>query len=368
MNTFLADIKTGNEMNKATSHENHKNNESSVGYNTLTDRARGCLLGLAIGDALGVKTEGKTPAEIKRQFGFVKDFLTDEPAGSDDTEFALFNALILLDYGRQTDSAIIAEQWRKYIVVRQGAFKGAGFSEIMAITNLRKGLQPPYSGMHSHSWSDGLAMRVAPFGIIYPGEPQKAAHLAGEDGSVTHTAEGIYCGQAVAAAIASAMGGAGLHEIFQSALGVIPENSWTSRAVNKAVESGYKFYTDNNISSDDIPANYDEVLAELHRNLACSYYHWADLGPEAVGLCFGILAAAGGEFVPSVLGGVNVGRDTDTIAAIAGAITGAAAGCSRLPEKWTRVIKASKGLCIERVRDLDIKEIADKLITLVKPL
>lgn len=355
-------------MDNEISHQDNSNKERSAVHDTLKDRARGCLMGLAIGDALGVKTEGKSPEEIKRQFGFVNDFLTDEPAGSDDTEFALFNALILLDYGRQTDSAIIAEQWLKYIAVRQGAFKGAGFSEMMAITNLRKGLQPPYSGMHSHSWSDGLAMRVAPFGIIYPSEPQKAADLALEDGSVTHTAEGIYSGQAVAAAIASAMGGAGLDEIFHSALSVIPDNSWTSRALNEAIETGYKFYSENSITSDEIPASYDEVLAKLHRNIACSYYHWADLGPEAVGLCFGILAATGGQFVPSVLGGVNIGRDTDTIAAIAGAVSGAAAGCSRLPEKWTRVIKASKGLCIERVRDLDIKETADKLITLVKQL
>ncbi len=51
------------------------------------------------------------------------------------------------------------------IVKADNAYKGAGFSEIIAIQNLLKELQPPQSGQHLHSWSDGLAMRVVPFGI-----------------------------------------------------------------------------------------------------------------------------------------------------------------------------------------------------------
>ncbi|MCK7518780.1 MAG: ADP-ribosylglycohydrolase family protein [Ignavibacteriales bacterium] len=64
---------------------------------TLQDRARGSFIGLAIGDALGSPTEGKTPDEITSRWGRVTDFLTDDQGGSDDTEYALFSAKLLLE-------------------------------------------------------------------------------------------------------------------------------------------------------------------------------------------------------------------------------------------------------------------------------
>ena len=64
-----------------------------------TSRARGCLLGLAVGDALGGPTEGKSPEEIAHRWGRVTDFLSPDQTGSDDTEYALFNARLLLRHG-----------------------------------------------------------------------------------------------------------------------------------------------------------------------------------------------------------------------------------------------------------------------------
>ena len=171
----------------------------------MFDKAKGCLIGLAVGDALGVPSEGKTPSEINSEFGFIDDFINENPSGSDDTEFAIFNAMILLEYGLQLDEEVIAREWIKHILPRKGQLKGAGFSERMAIENLRKGLKPPFSGMHAHGWSDGLAMRIAPFGIVCPGNPDKASELSLCDGSVTHSGEGIFSGMAVSAAISQAM-------------------------------------------------------------------------------------------------------------------------------------------------------------------
>ena len=44
---------------------------------TLSDHACGALVGLAVGDALGGPTEGKTPQEISRIWGRVTDFLDE---------------------------------------------------------------------------------------------------------------------------------------------------------------------------------------------------------------------------------------------------------------------------------------------------
>jgi ADP-ribosylglycohydrolase len=315
-------------------------------------RARGCLLGLAVGDALGAPTEGKSHQAIQRQWGRVTDFLTDQQTGSDDTEYALLNARFLLKHGPQLSSALIAEGWRSEVVSTHNSYKGAGFSEMLALRNLKDGLQPPESGMHLHSWSDGLAMRVAPFGIVAAGRASLAAKLAGMDGSVTHSGEGIYGGQAVAAAIARAMEGGSIAAIIDAARGAIPEDSWTRRALDRAVTCGE--------ASPDVWS----ALAPLVDSVVTPSYFWSDIAPEAVALAFGLLVAAQGAFIDAVLGGVNIGRDTDTIAAIAGAILGGQQGESAVPTTWSDRVVVSRGNCLLAVKDMNIRTTADQLAEL----
>ena len=320
--------------------------------NRYQDKARGCLMGLAVGDALGSPTEGKTPAEIFSKWGRVSDFLSDDQFGSDDTEYALFSAKLLLKHKKELTSSLVAEAWRNEIINSNSAYKGAGFSEIITIHNLQKGIEPPYSGMHLHSWSDGLAMRAAPFGIVSAGDTQLAARLVKIDGSVSHSGEGIFGGQAVAAAVASAMNNSSQKEIFESALNVIPSDSWTFNAISKAIEIGEQ------------EVNVWSALEKLHKELACTYYYWTDIAPEAVGIAFGIIAASKGNFEEAVLGAVNIGRDADTIAAISGAICGAMNGINVIPEKWLKRISVAQGTCIKVVKDINILDVADKLAEL----
>jgi ADP-ribosylglycohydrolase len=314
--------------------------------------ARGCLLGLAIGDALGGPTEGKTPKAIAAEWGRVTDFLSETQTGSDDTEYALFNTRLLLKHGANIDAGMIARAWLTEIVSSTNTYNGAGFSEMMAIRNLKAGLLPPHSGDHAHSWSDGLAMRVAPFGIVMAGRPAAAAELARRDGSVTHSGEGILSGQAVAAAVAIAMEGAAIADIIDAARGVTPPDSWTRRGIDRATS---------------IAGRYSDVwsaLGPLYQDIVCSSYFWPDIAPEAVSLAFGILDASHGNFEEAVLGGVNVGRDTDTIAGIAGAILGAQLGEEALPEKWIKRVAVSRGVCLAAVRGMQVGPIADQLVEL----
>jgi ADP-ribosylglycohydrolase len=104
----------------------------------------------------------------------------------------------------------------------------------------------------------------------------------------------------------------------------------------------------------------------LHDALVCSYYFWSDVAPEAVGLAFGIVAAARGVFEDAVLGAANIGRDTDTIAAIAGAICGASQGIHVIPERWTKRISTSRGMCISVVKGMNIGAVADDLAQLAR--
>ena len=316
----------------------------------MSGAARGCLAGLAVGDALGQPTEGWTRQAIVDKWGYLEGFVADLKV-SDDTEYTLFSAQAFLRYGLHATSEDIAEAWLEHIVPQPGPFKGAGFSEMAAIENLRRGLRPPFSGRHYHSWSDGLAMRVAPCGILAAGNPNLAAHLAETDGSVSHDGEGVYAGQAVAAAQAVAMTSADLDRIIEAALSVLPEDSWTARNINLALElaSG---------------RGLGDVLEPLYDALAVTYYPWSDLGPEAVGLAFGLLKAGRGDFHETVLAAVNLGRDTDTVAAIVGSILGAQQGMSALPTEWLEVLRPAAGICLACVRGLDLLETADALVAL----
>lgn len=65
----------------------------------LRDRGRGALLGLAVGDALGAPAENMRPSEIRRRWGRIEGFVSDDPAGTDDTEYAIFSGLLLARHG-----------------------------------------------------------------------------------------------------------------------------------------------------------------------------------------------------------------------------------------------------------------------------
>ena len=315
----------------------------------ITEQAKGALIGLAVGDALGQPTEGKSRAEIKETWDWITGFLEEEPVGSDDTEYAVFNAELLIKYGKSLTSENIAQAWKEKIISQRSGFKGAGFSEMAAIENLRAGISPPLSGKHMHSWSDGLAMRVIPFGIVAAGNPDWAAEFAKRDGEVTHSGEGILAGKAVAAAVAAGMTGASNEDIFATVLDLLPADSWTYRAISQGIKIGSQ--------TEDIGV----ALEPLSEELIIDYYPWPDLGPEALGLTFGLLAAAGNNFRDAVLGGVNIGRDTDTIAGIAGAIIGARIGIKDIPREWRTQIKEVKGICIHTVDGRNLRDTADKL-------
>ncbi len=315
------------------------------------DRARGCLLGLAAGDALGAPAENMTPEAIAARWGVLEEI---EGGGTDDTEYSLFAASLLLRHGHALTSRDVAEAWHAEIVDRiDGPMRGAGFSELGTVRALRRGLGPPLSGRwHPHGWSDGLAMRAAPYGIFAAGDPGEAARLAEIDGRVSHDGEGVLGGRAVAAAVAVAMTGAGPDEVVEAGLRAIPADSWTARAAGKAVE----------IARDGRERTSREEFARaLHDSVVLKHYPWTDLAPEAVALAFSAYIRGGGEVEAAVVTAANLGRDADTTAAIAGALAGAGAGEAGVPTRWARRIAPVTGRCLPAMAGRHVLDAADRL-------
>lgn len=322
----------------------------------VTSRARGCLAGLAVGDALGRPAEGMSPAEIAARWGRIDGYVADEPLGSDDTEYALLTAKALLRYRAAFSADRVADLWYEEVCNQEGGFRGGGFSEMAAIRNLERGFRPPRSGQHAHGWSDGLAMRVAPVGIVSAGMPERASRWAVEDGLVSHSGEGIHAGQAIAAAVAAGMAGGATDAVFAAAVDAIPADSWTGRNLRVAerIVGG----------STDWQSAAEQAVTEL----AVHLYYWADLAPEAVALAFTAVLAGGGDFRTTVLNAVNLGRDADTIAAMAGAVAGAMSGVDAVPQEWLPAVAVAPGICLKATKGMHPMEIADELCGLAREL
>lgn len=318
---------------------------------TLAERARGSLLGLAVGDALGAPAENMRPSEIRRRWGRIEGFVSDDPAGTDDTEYAIFSGLLLARHGSALTVTHVERAWRLWIAdLDEGPFRGAGFSERGTLENLRRGLAAPISAQHRHAWSDGLAMRAAPFGVFAAGRPAEAARLVAVDGRVSHEGEGIYGGQAVAAGVAAAMAGAGVASVIAAALSVVPMDSWTARSLRRAVAAAQHTYP-------------DRLTREraVRSAVVVGGYPWTDLAPEAVGLAFGAFTSARGDFRTAVLMAVNMGRDADTTAAVAGALAGALHGVRAIPRVWGEAIGPVRGSCLPSMRGYHVLDIAELL-------
>ncbi len=309
------------------------------------ERARGALLGLAVGDALGAPAENMKPSEIRARWGRITGYVSERPCGTDDTEYAIFSGLLLARHGSALTPAHVERAWHQWIADRaEGPFRGAGFSERGTLENLRRGLAAPISAQHRHAWSDGLAMRAAPFGVFAAGRPGEAARLTAIDGSVSHDGEGIYGGQAVAAGVAAAMAGATPAVVIASALAVVPEDSWTARSLRRAVTVAHR------------------GERAVRSAVVIGGYPWTDLAPEAVALAFGAYAAADGDFRAAVLTAVNMGRDADTTAAVAGALAGATQGISAIPADWAAAIGPARGRCLPSMAGHHVLDVAELLV------
>lgn len=316
----------------------------------IHDRARGALLGLAIGDAMGAPTEGMSLHEIRARWGRVTGFLSDDAAGTDDTEYAVLCAQSLVAHGAAMTSDDVADHWLAAIAQQNGGFHGAGFSEMVAISNLEAGLRPPASGQRNpEMWSDGASMRVAPLGIYAAGDPQRAADLAAIDARVSHADDGIYCAQAQAAGVAVAMVSDSIEPVLDAMLKALPADSWSRRMAERAVAIG---------AAATSPEDAEE---KLFAEIPLTHYMWADVAPEALALAMGLLRACDGQ-LSVIESGVNIGRDSDTIAAMAGAVAGALHGAGALPQAWRDQVQKVTGRCITATAGTDLIELADALL------
>ena len=322
-------------------------NKFTLSQDTFQDKAAGCLIGLAIGDAFG---DAARDPENQFLYGITMDF-PEKPTGStDDTEFALLTAEILLNSQGKPSREDVTAAWKTHVLVQDQLTRG-GASEREAAANLRRGILPPFSGQYNtYAASDGAAMRAAPIGIVAAGNPDLAAELAARDAEISHWAEGIWGAQAVAAAVAVAVTGASPEDIFAEGMRRAPEGSWLLHNFEQALALM-------NHHNRDLPS----VWMALHQLLRGEYKASV---PEAVVSAFSVFLLTEGDFRNGIIYSGNFGRDSDTIGAVSGALAGTMCGLSSIPQAWTARVRKPDGTCLKFTDKLDIVDVAHKLTLL----
>ncbi len=299
------------------------------------DRALGALVGGALGDALGMPTQLWSPTEIRHAYGHVADFVAPSryhpvskglPAGmiTDDTEQTLLLAEQLLESPERFDHRAWVDRlltWEADVKAR-GSYDLLGPSTKRAIDLIRAGTPPEQAGREGTT--NGAAMRIAPVGIMTPVDPLKQLVAKVEETcAATHaTSVAIASASAVAAAISAAIDGAGWNEAaergIEAARAARHVGTW-SAAPNIASRI---------VWARELAANFNEqdAIAAVVDLVGTSV-----ASQESVPAAFAVVAIANGDPWHAAVIAANLGGDTDTIGAIAGAMAGAASGHSRLP-------------------------------------
>lgn len=334
-------------------------------------RAHGALAGLALGDALGMPTQAMSPEQIRAVYGRITGLVDADasqpyapgmPAGSitDDTEQALLVASLLVR-GRGSSSGRVALNavefahsllaWEDSMIER-GSLDLLGPSTKAALERVRAGADPLSVG--GAGTTNGAAMRVTPIGIaVSTADPEAFAESVWSSCRVTHaTRQGFQSAALVAAAVSMGIDAArspslDLRSLLWKAVTYVdslPERgAWTPdpdvvAATRRAMQ----------LAVNPASSSLECLVEQVGTSVASAH---------AIPMAFALLTRDPSP--RALLDAANIGGDTDTIGAIAGAILGATVG--------VEVFDGRALAQVEEVSRLGLSSVAEQLLALRAP-
>lgn len=325
------------------------------------DRATGALVGLALGDALGMPTQLLTVAEVAARYGLVDRFhegpadhpiAAGHPAGrvTDDTDQAVIIGRLLVAGRGHVDPYDLAREltaWQARMVAA-GSQDLLGPSTTRAIDAIAAGEEPLTAGRSGAT--NGAAMRIAPVGIVHRPEPLGALVAAvAEVCQPTHgTGVAIAGAAAVAAAVSMGVERGTVREAIELAVRAADEGA----AAGGPGPGGDIALLISAARAAVAGVSGTEVLGVIDARVGTSL-----ATTEAVPAAFAIVSRFADDPWAGICHAASLGGDSDTIAAMAGAVLGACHGRAALPT--TRVAE------LERANpELDLTLLAGRLLRL----
>ncbi|MEU7555912.1 ADP-ribosylglycohydrolase family protein [Streptomyces sp. NPDC044571] len=339
---------------------------------TLEDRSAGCLVGAAVGDALGGPVEGWSPDQIVERHGgrvhgivgpWYEDWRTARPIApyhkgdghvTDDTLMTHALVRVYEAVRDHLDAYAIAEhlvpdlmtnpRWIPELEAEALPLQRIFLAEKWMVTRLHYAHADPREAGGGNIVNCGAAMYMAPVGIVNAGHPEAAYAEAVDIAGAHQSSYGREAAGVFAAAVAAAcLPGATVSSVVDTALALAKDG--TRAAIEAVCEVACRH------------RDFESALAPLRAAVA-PYdsvgpdYRKPSLGArrpsrlhsiEELPIALGMLVVADGAYEGAVLGAVNYGRDCDSIATMAGAVAGALSGVSAVPAAWAKqVAEASR--------------------------
>ena len=284
----------------------------------LKDKFRGAILGSFLGDAFGAAFEGMSAERARSHLHVLSE--KSLRRYTDDTDMTLCLAESMAEQGK-VDLEDIASKFTLHCDLTRGYAIGT----IKAILALRSGAawhQVSRIVFENGSFGNGGAMRVSPVGLFYHQRAEELRKMAMDQANITHTHR---LGQWGAVMQAAAVGWAVLQD------------------PDKPLQKGEMVIHLREVLWPG-PLEYQRALNEIEKMFDLAEKHKAEEvvrklghGVEAhrsVPTASYISLVYSPDFQDSIGAAISLGGDTDTIAAMVGAITGAHVGEKRLPVEW----------------------------------
>ncbi len=284
-------------------------------------RFRGCLLGLAVGDALGTTLEFKRPGTFEPITDMVGGgpFNLEPGQWTDDTAMALCLAESLI----QTQGFDARDQMQRYMRwYRNGHLSSTGTCfDIGSVTrtalNSFARTDDPYAGPRDpYTAGNGSIMRLAPIALFYATSPTEAIARAGDSSRTTHGARAaIDACRYLAGLLVGALNGAHKDQLLSPFYCPV-RDCWKKRPlvidINTIALGSFK--------EKDPP----EIIGSGYVVKSLEAALWAFYKTDS--------------FREGCLLAANLGNDADTTAAVYGQLAGAYYGLEAIPESWRNKI------------------------------
>ncbi|MCY4073354.1 MAG: ADP-ribosylglycohydrolase family protein [Chloroflexi bacterium] len=343
----------------------------------LYDKVCGCLYGGAVGDAIGAPAEGRMPADIQARYGYITDFVEgwDGPSDigkgdgryTDDSHMVQLLSRCYIEEGDHLDAYSFAQRIVPLIADEDRWIPERGcnmklvdrlfYPEKWLLMRLRLANAEPRRGGIGNMVNCGAAMYAAPVGIVNAGDPENAYREAVDVFSAHQQSFGLEAAAVMATAVAEAFKpSATVDSIIDAVLGLAKEG--TGKAIESVVETAGKHsdWKEAIHPLRDAMRPYDTAAENFRERGRPGTNHWMpsrEHSIEEVPIALAFLVVTGGDFEGSVFGGVNYGRDNDSIAGMAGAIAGALHGAGAIRGDWMDQINSANRVDLRPIaRDL----------------